>query len=60
MAAVQLFKKILKALETKVSKVQLFLPKTLLSETKAQKKVKAKKALMTSLSKLAAAEPASE
>ena len=55
-----MFKKILKALETKVSKVQLFVLKTPLLETKAQKKVKAKKALMTSLLKLAAAEPASE
>ena len=59
-AAVQLFKKISKALETKVSKVQLFVPKTLLLETKAQKKVKAKKALMMSPLRLVVVELASE
>ena len=59
-AAVQLFKKISKAPETKVSKVQLFVPKTLLSETKAQKKVKAKKALMMSPLRLVVVELASE
>ena len=60
LAAVQLFKKILKALETMVSKVQLFVPKTPLLETKAQKKVKAKKALMMSPLRLAVAALASE
>ena len=60
MAAVQLFKKISKALETMVSKVQLFVPKTPLSETKAQKKVKVKKALMMSPLRLAVAALASE
>ena len=60
LAAVQLFKKISKALETMVSKVQLFVPKTPLLETKAQKKVKAKKALMMSPLRLAVAALASE
>ena len=55
-----MFKRISKALETKVSKVQLFVLKTPLLETKAQKKVKVKKALMMSPLRLAVAALASE
>ena len=55
-----MFKRISKALETKVSKVQLFVLKTPHLETKAQKKVKARKVLMMSLLRLVVAELASE
>ena len=62
-----MFKRISKALETKVSKVQLLVPKTPLSETKAQMTVKmkllrlkAETTLMMSPLRLEVAELASE